>query len=49
MAGLSSGRGEDLLNLFIRSGCSEATADGMKGEDLGTNNKHNDFRVFIIL
>ncbi len=29
------GRGKDLLDLFIRNGCTEAKSDDIKGDDLG--------------
>jgi hypothetical protein len=31
------GRGKDLLDLFIRTGCIEAKTDDIKGDDLGKN------------
>ena len=39
MAGQSNGRGQDLLDLFIRSGCNEASTDDIRGEDLGKKDK----------
>ena len=43
------GRGKDLLDLFIRAGCSEAKADDVKGEDLGKHSSLDKHDVFFPL